>query len=164
MGEVDEVDGEDLAAVITAVLTGSRLLVAVAARSLAAVEDKITVPQFRMLVVLAGHGETKLVTMAELLGVQASTAMRMADRLTGAGLIVREANPHNRRENLMRLTIEGRRIVEQVMARRRQEIGAIVARMSVAERRALISAMNAFTEAGGEPPVNVRHPLGWPEV
>ncbi|MBE1583445.1 hypothetical protein ACFPOI_31980 [Nonomuraea angiospora] len=56
--------GEDLSAVVTAVLTGSRLLVAVAVRSLGTVGDRVTLPQFRMLVVLAGHGETKLVTMA----------------------------------------------------------------------------------------------------
>ncbi|WP_433432161.1 MarR family winged helix-turn-helix transcriptional regulator [Nonomuraea sp. CA-141351] len=166
MSEDDEhrVHGEDLSAVVTAVLTGSRLLVAVAARSLGAVEDKVTLPQFRMLVVLAGHGETKLVTMAELLGVNSSTAMRMADRLLAAGLIVREVNPHNRRESLMRLTDEGHRIVDQVTARRRQEISAIVTRMSTEQRRALISAMNAFNEAGGESPVNAPHPLGWPDV
>ncbi|MDX3106422.1 MarR family winged helix-turn-helix transcriptional regulator [Nonomuraea angiospora] len=156
--------GEDLSAVVTAVLTGSRLLVAVAVRSLGAVGDRVTLPQFRMLVVLAGHGETKLVTMAELLGVNSSTAMRMADRLVAAGLIVREVNPHNRRESLMRLTDEGRRIVDEVTARRREEIGAIVARMSARQRRALISAMNAFNEAGGEPPVNVPNPLGWSAV
>ncbi|MBE1583444.1 MarR family winged helix-turn-helix transcriptional regulator [Nonomuraea angiospora] len=81
-----------------------------------------------------------------------------------AGLIVREVNPHNRRESLMRLTDEGRRIVDEVTARRREEIGAIVARMSAGQRRALISAMNAFNEAGGEPPMTVPNPLGWSAV
>lgn len=160
----EQLSGEDLSAVISAVLTGSRLLVAIAARSLGAVEDKVTVPQFRMLVVLAGHGETKLVTMAELLNVNPSTAMRMADRLAAARLILREVNPNNRRESLMRLTAEGQRIVDQVTARRREEIAAIVSRMSSDQRWALISAMKAFTEAGGEPPENAMHPLGWPDA
>ncbi|MCF6471103.1 MarR family transcriptional regulator [Nonomuraea sp. MG754425] len=155
--------GEDLDAVVTAVLAGSRLLVALTARSLAAAEDKITLPQFRMLVVLAGRGRTKLVTMADLLDVNSSTAMRMADRLAGAGLVVREVNPSNRRESLMRLTGEGRRVVDEVMTRRRNEIGEIVARMSTAQRHALVSAMNAFNEAGGEPTTAGPHPLGWPD-
>lgn len=152
MEEDDErrVHGEDLSAVVSAVLTGSRLLVAVAARSMSAVEDRVTLPQFRMMVVLATHGESKLVTMADLLGVNSSTAMRMADRLMAAGLIVREVNPRNRRESLMRLTEEGRLIVDQVMAHRRREIGSIVTRMSPEQRRELVAAMNAFTEAGGE--------------
>ncbi|QYC41004.1 putative HTH-type transcriptional regulator YusO [Nonomuraea coxensis DSM 45129] len=154
----------DLDAVISAVLTGSRLLVAIAARSMAAVQDRVTLPQFRMLVVLSLHGETKLVTMAELLDVNSSTAMRMADRLSAAGLVTREVNPHNRRESLMRLTSDGRQLVEDVMARRREEIAGIVSRMTPEQSRALVSAMNAFTEAGGERLPGPRYPLGWPDA
>ncbi|NUR91283.1 MAG: MarR family transcriptional regulator [Nonomuraea sp.] len=158
-----QVNGEDLTAVTSAVLRASRLLVAIAARSLAAAQDRVTLPQFRMLVVLAAHGETKLVTLAELLDVNSSTAMRMADRLTAAGLIVKEVNPHNRRESLMRLTPEGRRIVDEVTARRGREIAVVVSRMTPEQCRALISAMAAFNEAGGEPPELQRFPLGWPD-
>jgi DNA-binding MarR family transcriptional regulator len=158
-----QVTADDLDAVISAVLTGSRLLVAITARSLGTAQDRVTLPQLRMLVLLSAHGATKLVTMAELLDVNSSTAMRMADRLAAAGLIVREVNPHNRRENLMRLTPEGRRLVDEVTARRRAEIAAIVSRMTPEQCQALISAMAAFNEAGGEPPANLRYPLGWPD-
>src|SRR3954465_10929774 len=99
MGDMDDVD-----AVTRAVLTASRLLVAVSARSLAAVEERVTLPQFRMLVVLAGAGETRLVTLAEQLAVNPSTAMRMIDRLTSAGLTQRRVNPSNRRETLLGIT------------------------------------------------------------
>ncbi|MFG1943054.1 MarR family transcriptional regulator [Nonomuraea sp. NPDC048826] len=154
---------DDLAAVTSAVLTATRLLVGIAARSLGAAADRVTLSQLRMLVVLATQGETKLVTMAELLNVNPSTAMRMADRLAGADLIVRKVNPLNRRESLMRLTPEGRRIVDEVTARRRADIGAIVARMSPEQCRALVAAMNAFNAAAGERPEEGPHPLGWPE-
>ncbi|MDA0633253.1 MarR family transcriptional regulator [Nonomuraea sp. MCN248] len=154
---------DDLAAVTSAVLTATRLLVGIAARSLGAVAERVTLPQFRMLVVLATRGQTKLVTMAELLNVNPSTAMRMADRLAAAGLVVREVNPLNRRESLMRLTPEGRRVVDEVTARRRAEIAAIVARMSPEQCRSLVTAMNAFNTAGAEPPEAGPHPLGWPE-
>ncbi|MEV0196311.1 MarR family transcriptional regulator [Nonomuraea sp. NPDC050691] len=159
-----QVDGDELDAVTSAVVTGSRLLVAIAARSLAGAQDKVTLPQFRMLVVLSVHGETKLVKMAELLNVNSSTAMRMADRLVAAGLIVREVNPHNRRESLMRLTAEGRRLVDEVTGRRREEIAVILSRMTSDERSALVAAMAAFTRAGGEPPEDIRYPLGWPDA
>lgn len=153
----------DLSAVISAVLTGTRMLVGIAARSLAAVEDRVTLPQFRMLVVLAWHGETKLVTLADVLNVNSSTAMRMAGRLAAAELIVREVNPDNRRESLIRLTGEGQRIVDEVTSRRRQEIGMIVSRLSPEQCRALVEAMNAFNEAGGEPSENGLNPFGWPD-
>lgn len=143
---------DDVDAVTSAVLTASRLLVAVSARSLTAVEQQVTLPQFRMLVVLATHGETKLVTLAGRLAVNSSTAMRMADRLTAAGLIDRQVNPANRREIALRLTDSGRRIVDDVTARRRREIAAIVTRMPADQRTGLVTALRAFTDAGEEPP------------
>jgi DNA-binding MarR family transcriptional regulator len=157
---------DDVDAVTRAVLTASRLLVAVSARSLAAVEERVTLPQFRMLVVLATRGATKLVALADLLQVAPSTAMRMVDRLIAAGLADRQPNPDNRRETLLQLTDEGRRTVEDVTARRRAEIAAIVQRLTPTQRLALIAALDAFNEAGGEPLAPALDdaeppPLGW---
>lgn len=145
-----------------AVLTASRLLVAVSARSLAAVEDTLTLPQFRTLVVLATRGPMKLVALAEQLGVNPSTATRMADRLTAAGMIIRDVNPAIRREVILRLSPTGRRVVNEVTAQRRQEIAAIVARMPFEQRASLAEALRAFAVAGGEPLVrDPAVPLGW---
>lgn len=157
---------DDVDAVTRAVLTASRLLVAVSARSLAEVEDRVTLPQFRMLVVLSTRGATKLVVLADLLQVAPSTAMRMVDRLIAAGLADRQTNPGNRRETLLQLTEEGRRTVEDVTARRRVEIATIVERLVPQQRAALIEALGAFNEVGGEPPAPAGddpepHPLGW---
>src|SRR4051812_48480561 len=153
--DIENVDVEDVDAVTTAVLTASRLLVAVSVRSLNAVQAKVTVPQFRMLVVLSTHGETKLIALAEDLGVNPSTAMRMAERLVAAGLITRRVNPASRREVLLRLTAGGRAVVEEVTVRRREEIAGIVARMPPVLRSGLIEALAGFAEAGGEPPVEI---------
>jgi DNA-binding MarR family transcriptional regulator len=158
--------GDDADAVTGALLTASRLLVAISARSIAAVEDRVTLPQFRMLVVLSTRESAKLVDLAEWLGVNPSTAMRMMTRLTTAGLTEQQVNPGNRRERILRLTPAGRAVVEGVTARRRTEIAAVVERMPPEQRGALISALTAFTEAGGEPTaVTGRqaqvHPLGW---
>lgn len=142
---------DDVEAVTRAVLTASRLLVAVSARSLASVEDRVTLPQFRLLVVLSTRGAAKLVLLAEWLAVSPSTAMRMVDRLIAIGLVDRQTNPDNRRETVLQLTPEGMRIVEVVMNRRRQEIASIVERLAPEQRAALIAALTAFSEAGGEP-------------
>ncbi|GAA1544201.1 MarR family transcriptional regulator [Streptomyces albidochromogenes] len=158
---------DDVDAVTRAVLTASRLLVAVSARSLAAVEDRVTLPQFRLLVVLCTRGPAKLVVLADRLGVNPSTAMRMIDRLIAAGLADRQTNPANRRETALRVTDEGRRLVDEVTASRRQEIAAIVERLAPEQRSVLIDALTAFTEAAGEPAVldgdAGLHPLGWLE-
>jgi DNA-binding MarR family transcriptional regulator len=157
--------GTDVDVVTSAVLTASRLLVAVSARSLAVVEEGLTLPQFRMLVMLATLGETKLVTLAERLGVNPSTAMRMIDRLATADLVERRVNPASRREIVLGLTDGGRRIVDDVTAHRRTEIATIVARMPASQRAGLITALRAFSDAGGEPrigePIRDAVPLGW---
>ncbi|MET9565874.1 MarR family winged helix-turn-helix transcriptional regulator [Streptomyces tauricus] len=163
-GPVGAVD--DVNAVTRAVLTASRLLVAISARSLAAVEERVTLPQFRMLVVLSTRGATKLVALADLLQVAPSTAMRMVDRLIAAGLAHRQVNPDNRRETLLQLTDEGRRTVEDVTGRRHTEIAAVVERLAPHQRAALIEALTAFSEAGGEPLAPAMddaqpYPLGW---
>ncbi|MGW5661630.1 MarR family winged helix-turn-helix transcriptional regulator [Streptomyces sp. NPDC003758] len=155
---------DDVDAVTRAVMTASRLLMGISARSLAQVEEPVTLPQFRMLVVLSTRGTTKLVTLADLLQVAPSTAMRMVDRLIAAGLADRQTNPDDRRETLLRLTEDGRRTVEDVTARRRSEIAAIVERLAPERRAALIEALAAFNEAGGEPPAPAEdetepHPL-----
>ncbi len=166
----DPLEGlDDVDAVTRAVLTASRVLVAVSASSLAEVEDRVTLPQFRMLVALSSRGATKLVAVAELLRVAPSTAMRMADRLITAGFVDRQTNPHNRRETLLTLTGEGRRIVGSVTSRRRRELAAVVERLAPDRRAALIEALTDFNRAGGEPPVpptdaDVPYPLGWGDL
>jgi DNA-binding MarR family transcriptional regulator len=166
---LDSVDNaapfDDVSAVTSAVLTASRLLVAVSMRSLAAAEQRVTLPQFRLLVLLDGHGETNLVTLADRLAVNSSTALRMVDRLADRALISRRVNPDSRREVLLQLTEVGQRIVDEVTARRREEIGVIVARMPARTRVNLVKAMRAFATAGGEPVMEETErapvPLGW---
>jgi DNA-binding MarR family transcriptional regulator len=145
-----------------AVLTASRLLLAVSARSVAAVDDTITLPQLRLLVVLDTKGPVKLIELAEHLAVNPSTATRMVDRLTAAGRVVRTANPATRREVILELTDEGRRVVREVTEHRREEIHRIVARMEPSTRQGLVDALNAFAAAGGEPSTAEPSPdLAW---
>lgn len=149
--------------VVTAVLTASRVLVGVSARSLAEVEDAITLTQFRTLVVLDNLQEVNLNRLAEALNVTASTAMRTVDRLLAAGLVTRRENPASRREVLLGLTPEGGRVVREVTERRREEIAGILAKMPDQAREELVSAFHAFADAAGEPAVKgtAAAPLGW---
>lgn len=156
-------DDSDAEAMVGALLTASRLLVAVSARSLAAVEEALTLPQFRMLVVLETRGALSLTRLAAELGVQPSTAMRMLDRLESADMVTRGASSTDRRMSVISLTAPGRRTVREATERRRTEIAGIVAAMPPGQRRHLVQALQAFTEAGGEPAVAKETPLhvGW---
>ena len=145
---------ESADAITDALLTASRLLVGMSARSIALVDETITIPQFRTLVILSTRDAINLATLAGLLDVAPSTTGRMVDRLVTAGLIDRRPHPDSRRELVVTLTGRGREIVDAVTARRREEIARVVARMAPAERRGLVRALTAFTRAGGELPVN----------
>lgn len=153
--------GTEVDAVVSSLLTASRVLVAVSARSLASVEESLTLPQFRMLVVLDSRGQISISRLAGHLDVNPSTAMRMIDRLASAGLVERETNPQSRREILTRCTQAGAAVVHTVTDRRRAEIARIVQAMPAASRRGLITALRAFADAGGEPPVEDRTLPGW---
>src|ERR1019366_8515012 len=133
--------------VVDAVLRASRVLVSVAARSLAAVDEDVTLPQFRGLVVLASRGPQT----AAALGVHASTATRMCDRLVAKGFVDRDVSATNRREVHLELTRSGRRLVDAVTKRRRNEIARVIERVPRAQRDALIQALHAFGEAAEEP-------------
>ena len=138
--------------VIDAVLHASRALVAVAARSLAAVADDVTLPQYRMLVVLAAQGPQGVASLAAHLGVSPSTATRMCDRLVRKGLVRRRTPAQDRRQVRLALTEGGRRIVGEVTERRRREIGQVLADVSAKRRHELVESLTAFAEAAGEAP------------
>ena len=147
--------GESLDVITDALLTASRLLLAISARSIAQVDDTITIPQFRTLVILSNRGPINLATLASLLGVQPSATGRMVDRLVAAGLIDRLPHPTSRRELLAALTRRGRDVVRRVTVYRRAEIADIVQKMPQPERHGLVRALTAFTAASGEPDVSL---------
>ncbi|HJP78239.1 MAG TPA: MarR family transcriptional regulator [Pseudonocardiaceae bacterium] len=145
-------------ALTNALLTASRVLIALSVRTITAIDDPITLPQFRMLVVLSTNGPLKLSTLAKHLNVKPSTATRMIDRLLHADLVSRHTNPHSRREVLIALTDNGTQVVTTVTEQRRTEIARIVARMPHQHRTELVRALEAFNDASGEPPITETSP------
>jgi DNA-binding MarR family transcriptional regulator len=143
------VDKDD---VVDAVLSASRALVAVAARSLAGAEGEVSLSQYRALVVLASRGPQRASELAEELGVHGSTAGRMTDRLVRKGLVERERSMADRRTVVLRLTDSGRALVDDVTRRRRTEITNLVRRVPVVDRPQLVSALQALGRAAGEVP------------
>lgn len=130
--------------VVDAVLASSRALVAVSARSIAGVKG-VTLPQYRMLVVLNGS-PSNLSELARALAVAPSTAMRMVDRLEAAGLVTR-APAGDRRETRLELTLAGKRAVRTVTTRRRRDLRAVIERVPTEQHAQLAAAMAAFSAA-----------------
>lgn len=147
--------------VVEAVLLASRVLVGVAAQSLADVADRVTLPQYRTLVVLATRGPMSLGGLAEQLGIHPSTATRQCDRLVAARLIQRSESQPDRRAVTLGVTAAGQQVVDQVTARRREAIADILAGMSATQQQHLVAALHAFSAAAGEIPPEQAWTLGW---
>lgn len=133
-----------------AVLQASRALVGIAASSIAGVADVVTVPQFRVLVMVYTRGPLNLAAVAADLDVNPSNASRTCDKLIKAGLLDREVSAHDRRHITLSLTTDGRRLVEKVTTRRRKAIEKVLRTMSPAERHVLAGSLSAFASAAGE--------------
>ena len=144
-----EIDSE---AVVDAVLGASRVLVAVAARSLGDVAEEVTLTQYRTLVVLASRGPQSLAELADAVDVTPPTATRMCDRLIKKGLIVRRHERGDRR--LIRLTLakDGRELVDAVTQRRRSEIAHLMEAIPRDQQAALVDSLQRLTAAAGEVP------------
>lgn len=146
---------------IDAVLRASRALVGIAATSIADVEDVVTVPQFRVLVMLYTRGPLNLAAVAAGLDVNPSNASRTCDRLMKAGLLDRRESPDDRRNVTLTLTDAGRQLVDRVTKHRRVAIERVLRNMSAPERDRLAKALSAFAAAAGEPPEDNLLALAW---
>jgi DNA-binding MarR family transcriptional regulator len=133
---------------LTEALVGaSRELVGIAVRSIAAAPVPVTVPQYRVLVLLATRGAMTVGEIADLIGVNQSNASRLCDRLQRLDLVQRQRVSEDGRAVRVSLTDQGARIVDSVTEERRREVSAVVARMPGADAQAVVSALSAFSEA-----------------
>lgn len=125
-------------------MLAARVLAAVTAHSVAAVEDRVTLPQLRVLVLLASRGSATMGAVARGLGVHPSNTTRTCDRLVGSGLLRRRDDPADRRTLVLELTPAGRRLVDGVDARRRDTIAELLAGLPAHARSTLVSALGVF--------------------
>jgi DNA-binding MarR family transcriptional regulator len=146
------VAGMERDAVVDAVLSASRVLVAIAARSLTEMADEVTLTQYRSLVVLASRGPQSVAALAEAVAVTPPTASRLCDRLVRKGLIRRREDARDRRAVRLALTRAGRELVDAVTRRRRAEITRLLDAVPLDAQRSMVLSLGQLAEAAGEVP------------
>ena len=142
------------------VVVASQALLALVARTIAPALEQVSLQQFRVLVVLVGAGPHRLGALAARLDVVPSTFSRTIDRMEAAGWVIRSPNADSRREVIVDVTAEGRRLVEGVTDARRQEVVDILAKLPVNRRQAMADAFEDFATAAGEPAIEDLLPIG----
>lgn len=142
-------------------LAACRVLVALSAQSIAAVEDLADVTQVRALVVISSLGSVSLGELASAAHLHLTRASRLCDRMVAEGLIDRGDDPANRRQLTLTLTPKGQQVVGDVMAHRRAAITPILMRLPEARRAELVAVLRDFAAAGGEQPGPDLWAMGW---
>ena len=128
----------------------TRVLAGVALRSLDVLDAAVTLPQFRLLAVLADLGPAPSGRAARALGLDPSTITRLADRMVAAGHVARGTDPQHRGVVTLELTASGRDLVAAADAWRRRELARIMARLAPPERAAVTGALGLLVGAAGD--------------
>jgi DNA-binding MarR family transcriptional regulator len=115
----------------------------------------LSVSQLRAVVALDRHDGVNLRELAERLGSTPPLVSRLCDRLEAVGFLERLPSARSRRELTLRLSDRGRAYLQELRARRRDRVQALLEKMSPAGRSALAAGLaeyRALAEGAGEPP------------
>jgi DNA-binding MarR family transcriptional regulator len=142
------------------VVLASRALLAIVARTIAPALEAVSLPQFRVLVVLVGAGPHRVGALAERLDALPSTFSRALDRLEQGGWVERVPSTESRREVIVEATERARRLVGSVTEARRHEVATVLDRMPSDRRAAVVAAFREFADAADEPTLEDLLPMG----
>lgn len=126
-----------------------------AAESLIAVLDPargdhvlpVSPTQLRVLRWLRANPTTNVNGLAEALGVGASSASRLCDRLEALGYLRRNNDPRDRREVRLIVTTAAGTLLDELSDRRRQALERVLAAMPAAVRQDLVRSLAGFEVA-----------------
>ena len=141
---------EPAAEAVEVLQAATRILAGLALRSVDALAGAVSLPQLRLLAVLADLGPARSGRVAQALGLEASTVTRLADRMVAAGHVRRGTDPRHRGVVTLALTDSGRRLVAEVAAWRYRELAHILNRLAPADRTTVTAALQLLVKAAGE--------------
>ena len=93
--------------------------------------------------------------LADAVGIEGASLVRLLDELQGAGLITREQDPSDRRANAVNLTERGREVLEavnQTLIDLRVEVFADIPRQDVEAADRVFKAIEAAAQRRNESP------------
>jgi DNA-binding MarR family transcriptional regulator/N-acetylglutamate synthase-like GNAT family acetyltransferase len=115
-------------------------------------ESSFSLTEVRVLYELAHREETTASELGEELGLDAGYLSRVLRDFEKHGMIHRRPSEADGRRRLLRLTERGREAFAPLDARSRNDIGAMLGSLSVAEQERLVGAMRTIEELLGARP------------
>jgi DNA-binding MarR family transcriptional regulator len=116
----------------------------------------LTPSQISVLVTVVRRGPIRLSELAEIESLNPTMLSRITAQLCDSGLILRSADPGDRRSAFVQATTAGRRIRERIHRERTQALSAHVEELEEHQRQALWAALPVLEELaqrlpGGRP-------------
>ena len=96
-------------------------------------------------------GPCTMSTLARHQAVSLPTMSKSVDMLVRRGWLERWADKRDRRQTMVRLTVEGRRVLTDIKKRNRKHVGRSLAGLTAAEREQLVGVTRALTRVLGTP-------------
>jgi DNA-binding MarR family transcriptional regulator len=106
----------------------------------------LTGPRLRVLLDVSQFGSIRMSDLAKNLGVEARVVTQFVDTLEGQNLLVRTADPTDRRATLVKLTDEALPIIEKAREIMEQAAEKIFESVSIDSRKQLIYCLSQLTE------------------
>ena len=110
-------------------------------------QTDLTMPQLKVLYLVAGSEGITMTQVARALGMTLSTATGVVDRLVGQGLVRREHALHDRRLVLLRPTEAGTAHIEQLTRASREQLRLLLERLTLDDLRTVARAFDVLYEA-----------------
>jgi DNA-binding MarR family transcriptional regulator len=107
----------------------------------------LTMPQFRLLLVLALRGGAAGHDLAESMGVSLATITGIVDRLAAQDLVTRREDPRDRRVRRVELTPAGRGLVDDIAAAGTASQRRLLDRLSLDDLTILERAFGLLADA-----------------
>ncbi|AIG75272.1 MULTISPECIES: MarR family transcriptional regulator [Amycolatopsis] len=133
--------------VAAAVTETAELLEIMFERAREASPRPLSTSQVRAVVALDHHDGLNLRALADVLGSTPPLVSRLCDRLEAVGFLERLPSSASRREITLRLSDRGRAYLQDLRARRRESLQAVLAKLTPETRAALATGLREFREA-----------------
>jgi len=110
-------------------------------------QGSLSIVHLHVLTILEAAGSMPMGKLADALDVSVASATGIVDRMEQRGLVERRHNPDDRRVVLVHPTPAGLRVFSDLDELRRQNLGAILVRLSEDELKATLIGLRAMSVA-----------------
>lgn len=107
----------------------------------------LTPPQFFALMTISRLGRTKMSPLGDELGLSMGAASTLIDRLVTRGMVVRDADPSDRRAVFVCLSPKGEEVLAEAKSARRELLTLVFDQLSPDERAHVLTSLELLAGA-----------------